>query len=47
MSQPVTHTSQALDAPEPTIPLPRGPIPQAPPERERRTIEIKNAEDSP
>jgi predicted molibdopterin-dependent oxidoreductase YjgC len=41
MSQPVTDTLLPLDAPQPTIPLPRGPIPQAPPERERRTIEIK------
>jgi predicted molibdopterin-dependent oxidoreductase YjgC len=31
----------ALDAPQPTIPLPRGPIPQAPAEPKRRTIEIK------
>jgi predicted molibdopterin-dependent oxidoreductase YjgC len=30
-----------LDAPQPTIPLPRGPVPQAPPELERRSIEIK------
>jgi predicted molibdopterin-dependent oxidoreductase YjgC len=33
--------SQPLDAPRPTIPLPRGPVPQAPPERDRRSIEIK------
>jgi hypothetical protein len=25
----------------PTIPLPRGPVPQAPPERDRRSIEIR------
>jgi predicted molibdopterin-dependent oxidoreductase YjgC len=41
MSQSVTDLSQPLDAPQPTIPLPRGPVPQAPPERERRSIEIK------
>ena len=35
------NNSQPLDAPRPTIPLPRGPVPQAPPERERRSIEIK------
>ena len=33
--------SQPLDAPKPTIPLPRGPVPQAPPERDRRSIEIR------
>jgi predicted molibdopterin-dependent oxidoreductase YjgC len=33
--------SQPLDAPQPTIPLPRGPVPQAPPERDRRSIEIR------
>jgi predicted molibdopterin-dependent oxidoreductase YjgC len=37
----VSEQSTSLDAPEPTIPLPRGPVPQAPPERERRSIEIK------
>lgn len=41
MSQSVTDTVQPLDAPQPTIPVPRGPVPQAPPERERRLIEIK------
>jgi predicted molibdopterin-dependent oxidoreductase YjgC len=41
MSQSVTDLSQPLDAPCPTIPIPRGPVPQAPPERERRSIEIK------
>jgi predicted molibdopterin-dependent oxidoreductase YjgC len=30
-----------LDAPEPTVPIPRGPVPQAPPSRERRSVEIK------
>jgi predicted molibdopterin-dependent oxidoreductase YjgC len=41
MSQSVTDISQPLDAPQPTIPLLRGPVPQAPLERERRSIEIK------
>jgi predicted molibdopterin-dependent oxidoreductase YjgC len=41
MSQRSSESNQALDAPEPTIPLPRGPVPQAPPEAERRFIEIK------
>jgi len=41
MSESVTDISQTLDAPQPTIPLPRGPVPQAPPERERRSIEIR------
>jgi predicted molibdopterin-dependent oxidoreductase YjgC len=40
MNQPAMDTSQPLEAPKPTIPLPRGPVPQAPPERERRFIEI-------
>ena len=41
MSQSGTDISQPLDAPQPTHPLPRGPVPQAPPECERRSIEIK------
>ena len=40
MSESLTK-KPALDAPQPTIPIPRGPVPQAPPERERRSIEIK------
>jgi predicted molibdopterin-dependent oxidoreductase YjgC len=36
-----TDSGETLDAPRPTIPLPRGPVPQAPPQRERRSIEIK------
>jgi len=40
MSESVTDMSQPLDAPQPTIPLPRGPVPQAPPERELRSVEI-------
>jgi predicted molibdopterin-dependent oxidoreductase YjgC len=41
MSQPTTEISQALDAPVATVPIPRGPVPQAPPGRELRSIEIK------
>jgi predicted molibdopterin-dependent oxidoreductase YjgC len=41
MSKSATDTVQVLDAPQPTIPVPRGPVPQAPPERVRRLIEIK------
>jgi len=41
MSQSFADASLPLDAPQPTIPLPRGPVPQAPPERERLSIEIK------
>ncbi len=41
MSQSLPNASQPLDAPQATIPLPRGPVPQAPPEREHRSIEIK------
>jgi predicted molibdopterin-dependent oxidoreductase YjgC len=41
MSQSFADASLPLDAPQPTVPLPRGPVPQAPPERERRSIEIK------
>jgi predicted molibdopterin-dependent oxidoreductase YjgC len=40
MSEPVAE-NHALDAPRPTIPLPRGPVPQAPRGAERRSIEIK------
>jgi predicted molibdopterin-dependent oxidoreductase YjgC len=36
---PVEH--RVLDAPRPTIPLPRGPVPVAPPAPERRSVEIK------
>jgi predicted molibdopterin-dependent oxidoreductase YjgC len=32
---------EMLDAPRPTIPLPRGPVPQPPPQAERRFVEIK------
>jgi predicted molibdopterin-dependent oxidoreductase YjgC len=31
----------ALDAPQPTIPLPRGPVPEVPPAANRRSIEVK------
>jgi len=41
VSQFLTDASKPGDAPEPTVPLPRGPVPQAPPDRERRSIEIK------
>jgi predicted molibdopterin-dependent oxidoreductase YjgC len=41
MSHPFPNPPPPLDAPRPTIPLPRGPVPQVPPERERRSIEIK------
>jgi predicted molibdopterin-dependent oxidoreductase YjgC len=34
-------STEMLDAPQPTIPLPRGPVPQRPPQPERRSIEIK------
>jgi predicted molibdopterin-dependent oxidoreductase YjgC len=36
-----TDSRETLDAPRPTLPLPRGPLPQAPPQRERRSIELK------
>ena len=32
---PSPDKSQPLDAPQPTIPLPRGPVPQAPPAKAR------------
>jgi predicted molibdopterin-dependent oxidoreductase YjgC len=32
---------ETLDAPQPTLPVPRGPVPQALPQPERRSIEIK------
>jgi predicted molibdopterin-dependent oxidoreductase YjgC len=41
MSQSLTDRGQPLDAPQPTIPVPRGPVPQAPPGRELHFIEIK------
>jgi len=37
----MSNESTSLDAPQPTIPLPRGPVPQAPPEPECRYVEIK------
>lgn len=40
MNQPVAE-NPALNAPQLTVPLPRGPIPVAPPAAERRSIEIK------
>ena len=41
MSRSAGETLQALDAPLPAIPVPRGPVPQVPPEPEARSIEIK------
>jgi predicted molibdopterin-dependent oxidoreductase YjgC len=42
MKETTTATAKIVeaDAPTPLIPVPRGPVPQAPPERERRMIEI-------
>jgi len=40
MSRSAGETLQALDAPLPAIPVPRGPVPQVPPEPEARSIEI-------
>jgi predicted molibdopterin-dependent oxidoreductase YjgC len=41
MSEGSTEIDRVLDAPQPTLPLPRGPVPQAPPKPEPRSIEIK------
>jgi predicted molibdopterin-dependent oxidoreductase YjgC len=41
MSESLVTNPVNLDAPQPTIPLPRGPIPVAPPQKERRSIDIK------
>jgi len=41
MSEGSTEIDRVLDAPRPTLPLPRGPVPQAPPKPEPRSIEIK------
>src|SRR5580692_11544602 len=41
MSEGSTEIDGVLDAPQPTLPLPRGPVPQAPPKPEPRSIEIK------
>lgn len=45
MSESVTGVSPALPenaaAPAPTVPVPRGPVPTAPPEPQRRSIDIK------
>ncbi|MGA9797467.1 MAG: 2Fe-2S iron-sulfur cluster-binding protein [Terriglobales bacterium] len=41
MTEAASETKQTMDAPQPTLPLPRGPAPQAPPQPERRSIEIK------
>ena len=41
MNDPLINDQSKLDAPIPTIPVPRGPIPQMPPRPERRSIEVK------
>ena len=41
MSERSTQGDQLLDAPQPTLPLPRGPIPQAPAQPGRPNIELK------
>ena len=41
MSQGPPEINATLDAPQPTLPLPRGPVPQAPPSAERRSIDIE------
>jgi predicted molibdopterin-dependent oxidoreductase YjgC len=41
MSEIVITNPANLDAPQPTVPLPRGPIPAAPPEKALRSIDIK------
>jgi predicted molibdopterin-dependent oxidoreductase YjgC len=37
----MSKESTSLEAPQPTLPVPRGPVPQAPPQSERRSIEIE------
>jgi predicted molibdopterin-dependent oxidoreductase YjgC len=41
MSEGSTEIDGVLDAPQPTLPVPRGPVPQVPPKPEPRSIEIK------
>jgi predicted molibdopterin-dependent oxidoreductase YjgC len=41
MSEESTEIDRVLDAPQPTLPLPRGPVPQAPPQIGRPSIELK------
>jgi predicted molibdopterin-dependent oxidoreductase YjgC len=41
MSKGSTEINHVLDAPQPTLPLPRGPIPQAPSLPDRPSVEIK------
>ena len=41
MSEVPLEATKLMDAPQPTLPLPRGPVPEAPPQPERRSIEIK------
>src|SRR5262245_46704811 len=38
---PQSSATVALDAPQATVPVPRGPVPQTPPPRPQRSIEIK------
>jgi predicted molibdopterin-dependent oxidoreductase YjgC len=40
MNHRLADISQPMDAPQPTIPLPHGPVPQALPERERRSVDV-------
>jgi predicted molibdopterin-dependent oxidoreductase YjgC len=41
MSETNTEIHHMLDAPQPTVPVPRGPMPQIPAQPERRLVEIK------
>ena len=41
MSEGSTEIDRVFDAPQPTLAIPHGPVPQAPPQPERRSIEIK------
>jgi predicted molibdopterin-dependent oxidoreductase YjgC len=41
MSERLTEVNSVLDAPQATLPVPRGPVPQAPSAPHRRSIEIK------
>jgi predicted molibdopterin-dependent oxidoreductase YjgC len=41
MSETTTEIHHMLNAPQPTVPVPRGPVPQVPAQLERRFVEIK------
>ena len=41
MNERSTNVNPALSAPQATVPVPRGPVPQAPLQTERRSIEVK------